>query len=85
MRPSCRIGFADDRPSRDARLCTQRELEGEVLLTVRKFASSVSVSPYELEYSDDSSDEPDPSVPIDHMTAPLQPIPEPPQITHTTR
>ena len=55
----------------------ERVIEGEVLLTVRKFASSVSISPDGYDFSDDSSDELDPSVPIDHMTAPLQPIPEP--------
>ena len=66
----------------------QRDIEGEVLLTVRKFASSVSISPggaVDGYYSDDSSEEPDPSVPIDHMTAPLQPIPEPPPLHHHPR
>ena len=52
-----------------------RDIEGEVLLTVRKFYSTVSISP-DGEFSDDSADEPE--GPIDHATAPLQPIPEPP-------
>ena len=55
----------------------ERDIEGEVLVTVRKFASSISISPDGYDFSDDSSDELDPSVPIDHMTAPMQPIPEP--------
>ena len=53
------------------------EIEGEVLLTVRKFYSAVSISP-DGELDDyDSAEEPDPSVPIDHATQPLKPIPEP--------
>ena len=56
----------------------QADIEGEVLLTVRKFYSSVSVSPGGEFDDDDSAEEPDPSVPIDHATQPLKPIPEPP-------
>ena len=52
----------------------EREIEGEVLLTVRKFYSLSSVS-YGPDGSDDEDDEP--TGPIDHHTAPMPPIPEP--------
>ena len=43
---------------------------------MRKYYSATSISPDGFDWSDDSDDEPD--GPIDHATAPLQPIPEPP-------
>ena len=57
--------------------CSQREIEGEILLTVRKFYSSASVSPDGLAYMSDESEEEEPTGPIDHATEPMQPIPEP--------
>ena len=52
----------------------RNELEGEVLLTVRKYASNISVS-YGQDYDDGSSDD-EPSGPVDHATEPLAPIPD---------
>lgn len=55
-----------------------REIEGEILLTTRRFYSSASVCPDRLVFSEsDSDDEPDPSVPVDHETKPMAPIDEP--------
>ena len=51
------------------------ELEGEVLLTIRKYASSVSVS--YGQYDDDESSDDEPTGPVDHATEPLRPIQEP--------
>jgi len=56
----------------------QREIVGEVLLTTRCFYSSASVCPDRRDGSESDSDyELDPSIPIDHATEPMAPIPEP--------
>ena len=57
---------------------SQREIVGEVLLTTRYFYSSASICPDRRDGSESDSDyELDPSIPIDHATEPMAPIPEP--------
>jgi hypothetical protein len=56
---------------------TQREIEGEVLLTTRRFYSNASVCPdHRHESESESEDEFDSSMPIDHATEPMAPVPE---------
>ena len=54
------------------------DIEGEVLLTVRKYASSVSVSlnAGQCDEDEESSDD-EPTGPVAHTTEPLRPIEEP--------
>ena len=60
----------------DACAHAQREIEGEVLLTTRRFYSNASVCPDPRESESESEDEFDPSMPIDHATEPMAPVPE---------
>lgn len=65
-------------PAASAAPAGRREIEGEVLLTTRRFYSSASICPDRLGGSEsESEDELDPSVPVDHSTEPLAPIEEP--------
>lgn len=57
----------------------ESEIVGEVLLTLRKYYSSASVS-YEQDLGESSDEEP--SGPVDHATEPLRPIPEPTYVHH---
>ena len=54
------------------------DIEGEVLLTVRKYVSSVSVSlnAGQCDEDEESSDD-EPTGPVAHTTEPLRPIEEP--------
>jgi hypothetical protein len=51
---------------------SSNDIAGEILLTIRKFASTTSVSPDGHGHDDSSDDEPE--GPIDHATEPLKPI-----------
>ena len=66
MHPTCRL------------LRAQRDIEGEVLLTIKRYHGSLSVSRHVLDdYSDDSSDE-EPSGPVDHATQAMKPVEDAP-------
>ena len=55
---------------------SRNEIDGEILLTTRKFVSSASISPGGLDDDFESDEEPD--GPIDHATEPLRPIADAP-------
>ena len=54
-----------------------RTIEGEVLLTTRRFQSAVSVSPDRAAYLDESDESSDDDLVVDHSTVALAPIEEP--------
>ena len=55
-----------------------REIEGEILLTTRRFYSSASICPDRAAFSEsDSDDDWEPSGPVTHESMPMSPIDEP--------